>query len=292
MALLDSKARRILDRMRLRIRSNATAIRAGGHRSPVKAAGIELADHRPYVSGDDVRHLDWKAFARHGLLVLRQFEEEKDAFVHVLLDVTGSMSCGTPPKIELAKRLAAGFAYVGMREHDRAQVIPFADELGGPALAVRNSHELAALEHALEKTDASGPTAFAHAVERLAARGVPRGLVIVLTDLMAPEGWEPGFRRLGLMGHDLWLVRVSCKDDEAPSVQGEVELHDAETSERVRLRVDRALLERYRREIRAHVDRCREACRRAGGRWIEVDVEESFDVVLKKVFAPSNGGVA
>lgn len=289
MAILDRAVRRVLDRMRLGVRPSATAARAGGHRSLAKAAGVEFADHRPYVSGDDIRHIDWKAYARHGQLVLRQFEEERDAFVHVLLDVTGSMSRGAPPKIDVAKKLAAGFAYVGMRELDRARVIPFADDALDVPLAVRNQRELAELERVLEKTGAAGPTAFAEAVRGLASRGVPRGLVVVVTDLMSPEGWDDGFRRLGAMGHELRVVRVSCKEDEEPSFQGELELHDAESDERIRLRVDQRLLERYRREVRAHVDACRDACRRAGGRFVEVAVEMPVEQMLKRVFAGPEG---
>ncbi|HEY8427635.1 MAG TPA: DUF58 domain-containing protein [Sandaracinaceae bacterium] len=285
MAILDRAVRRVLDRMRLSVRPSTTAARQGGHRSPAKASGIEFADHRPYVSGDDVRHIDWKAFARHGQLVLRQFEEERDAFVHVLLDVTGSMSRGTPPKIEVARRLAASFAYVGMRQFDRARVLPFADDLEDLPLAVRGPHDLPELERVLEETEAAGPTRFLDCAKKLAARGTTRGLVVVITDLMAPEGWEEGFRFLGAMGHELRLVRVSCAEDERPAFTGELELRDAETDERVRLRVDEGVLERYRREVRAHVEACRDACRRAGGRYVEVSVEMPTEMMLKKVFA-------
>jgi uncharacterized protein (DUF58 family) len=285
MAILDRAVRRVLDRMRLSIRPRATAARQGGHRSPQKAAGIEFADHRPYVSGDDVRHVDWKAFARHGQLVLRQFEEERDAFVHVLLDVTGSMSRGEPKKIDVARRLAGAFAYVGMRQFDRGRILPFADDLEDVPLAVRGPSDLPELERFLAETTAGGPTSFAKAVEQLQSRGAQRGLVVVVTDLMAPEGWDDGFRRLGTMGHEIRLVRVGCREDEDPSFRGELELRDAETDERVRLRVDKGLLERYQREVRRHLDACRDTCRRAGGRYVEVSVEMPVEVMLKKVFA-------
>ncbi len=285
MAILDRAARRVLDRMRLRVRPSATAARQGGHRSPAKATGVEFADHRPYVAGDDVRHVDWKAFARHGQLVLRQFEEERDALVHVLLDVTGSMSRGAPPKIEVARKLAAAFAYVGVRQFDRARVYPFADDIEDMPLALRGPHDVPELERFLEQIDAAGPTAFAQTVQKLTGRGIPRGLVVIVSDLMAPEGWEEGLRRLGAMGHEIRLVRVGCREDEDPGFTGELELRDAETDERIRLRVDKGMLERYRREVRGHLDACRDACRRAGGRYIEVDVEMAPEAMMKFVFA-------
>jgi uncharacterized protein (DUF58 family) len=284
-AILDRTVRRVLDRMRLTVRPSATAGRQGGHRSPHKASGVEFADHRPYVSGDDVRHIDWKAFARHGQLVMRQFEEERDAFVHVLLDVTGSMSRGEPPKIEVARRLAASFVYLGMRQFDRARVVPFADVVEDVPLAVRGPQDLPHLERYLGAEEAAGPTFFDEAVKQLASRGTPGGLVVVISDLMAPDGWEDGLRRLGAMGHEIRVVRVGCAEDEAPSFSGELELCDAETDERVRLRVGKALLERYRAEVRQHLASCRDACRRAGGRWVEVDVTTPTDAMLKRVFA-------
>ena len=285
MAVLDRAVRRVLDRMRLTVRPRATAARQGGHRSPFKAAGVEFADHRPYVSGDDVRHIDWKAFARHGQLVLRQFEEERDAFIHVLLDVTGSMSRGQPPKIEVAQRLAASFAYVGMRQFDRVRVVPFADDLEDLPLAIRGPQDLPALEKLLAAAAPEGPTNFAEAVHQLAVRGSARGLVIVITDLMTPEGWDDGFRHLGAMGHEMHVIHVGCAEDENPSFNGELELRDAETDERVRLRVGKKLLERYRAEVKKHFEGCRESVRRAGGRYMDVDVSMPTDAMLKRIFA-------
>ncbi|HJL18447.1 MAG TPA: DUF58 domain-containing protein [Sandaracinaceae bacterium LLY-WYZ-13_1] len=289
MAFLDRVARRVLDRMRLTVRPTATAMRQGGHRSPFKASGVEFADHRPYVTGDDVRHIDWKAFARHGQLVMRQFEEEKDAFIHLLLDVTGSMSRGEPPKIDVARRLAASFTYVGVRQFDRVRVVPFADVVEEVPLALHGPQDLPHLERYLSEEDAAGPTFFDEAVKQLASRGAPRGLVVVISDLMAPEGWEDGFRRLGAMGHDIRVVRVGCAEDLDPAFEGELELRDAETDERVRLRVGKGLLERYRVEVKKHLEACRDACRRAGGRWIEVDVAMPTDAMLKRVFAAPEG---
>jgi len=284
-AILDRTVRRVLDRMRLVVRPSATAARQGGHRSPFKASGVEFADHRPYVSGDDVRHIDWKAFARHGHLVLRQFEEERDAFVHVLLDVTGSMSRGAPPKIEVARMLAGAFVYVGMRQFDRARVIPFADELDDRPLAIRGPQDLPQLERYLSDSEAAGPTFFDEAIRQLAARGVPRGLVVVISDFMAPDGWEDGFRRLGAMGHELRVIHVRCQEDLEPGWRGELELRDAETDERVRLRVNDALLKRYQAEVKRHLDAVRESCRKTGGWFQDVDVAMPTDAALLRVFA-------
>ena len=285
MKILDSTARRILDRLMLAIRPSATATRQGGHRSPVLASGVEFADHRAYVPGDDFRRIDWKAFARHGQLTLRQFEEERDARVYVMLDVSGSMSRGDPPKIEIAKRLAASFAYVGMRQFDRPVVLPFGTDVDlGDVRPLRGSGDLPELDRFLSECTADGPTQFPQAVRTLASRFKSRGLVVVISDLLTMEGFPEGFRTLGALGHQLRVVRVRCKEDERPDLDGEFELHDAETGETVRLRVSKDLIRAYQKEIADHVEKVSDAARRVGGRFVEVAVDAPVDTMLRAAF--------
>lgn len=285
MKILDRAARRILDRLQLAVRPGSTATRQGGHKSPVLASGVEFADHRHYVPGDDVRHIDWKAFARHGQLTIRQFEEERDARVYVMLDLSGSMSRGAPvAKIEMAKRLAAAFAYVGMRQFDRAMVMPFGDDLERETRPLRTAADLPEVDRFLTECGAGGPTSFAQSVRSLGERFPQRGLVVVVSDLMKPEGWVEGFRTIGALGHELRVVHVRCAEDLAPQLSGELELFDAEDQRTVRLRISRDLLDAYRVEIEKHVAGCRDAARRAGGRFIDVPVDMPIELALRRAF--------
>lgn len=285
MKLLDRAARRILDRLGIAVRPNATATRQGGHRSPVLATGVEFADHRHYVAGDDHRHIDWKAFARHGQLTIRQFEEERDARIYVMLDLSGSMSRGAPPKIELARRLAAAFAYVGMRQFDRAIVLPFGDELERETRPLRGAADLPELDRFLEGTHAGGLTAFPEAVRTLAGRYPHRGLVIVLSDLMTPKGFQDGFRTLGALGHEVRCVHVHCEEDVSPDLNGELELVDAEDGRTVRMRLSNELIAAYKKEIHKHVESVRESVRRAGGRFVDVPVAMAPELALRRAFS-------
>jgi uncharacterized protein (DUF58 family) len=289
--ILDRAARRLLDRLQLAVRPGATATRQGGHRSPVLASGVEFADHRAYVPGDDVRHIDWKAFARHGQLTLRQFEEERDARVYVMLDLSGSMSRGAPvTKLELAKKLAASFAYVGMRQFDRAVVMPFGEDLERETRPLRTPADLPEVDRFLQSCDAGGPTSFLESVRSLGVRYPQRGLVVVVTDLMKPDGFADGFRTLGALGHELRVVHVRCPEDLKPDFTGELELFDAEDQRTIRLRVSRDLIEAYAQEIHKHVESCRDACRRAGGRFVDVPVEMPPELALRRAFSGADGG--
>ena len=289
MKLLDNAARRLLDRFSIAVRPGATAMRQGGHRSKALASGVEFADHRAYVPGDDFRRIDWKAFARNGTLNLRQFEEERDARVYVMVDLSGSMSRGKPPKIDVAKKLAAAFAYVGMRQYDRSVVLPFGDDLERESRPLRSMSDLPEVDRFLSGCSAGGNTHFSQTVRTLAERHNKRGLVVVISDLMKPEGFPDTFRTLGALGHELRVVHVACEEDRRPSLNGELELFDAESGQTVRLRVSKDLLDAYTKEIDKHVGACRDAARRAGGRFVELDVDMAGDTLLKKAFAGQEG---
>lgn len=272
------------------MRPHATASRQGGHASPVLASGVEFADHRHYVPGDDVRHIDWKAYARHGQITVRQFEEERDARIYVLLDLSGSMSRGAPQsKIDLAKRLAAAFAYVGMKQFDRALVMPFGDALERETRALRNAADLPELDHFLDEAKPGGSTSFLDVVQSLGERFPARGLTVVISDLMASDGFVEGFRKLGALGHELRVVHVSCDEDLRPSLEGELELVDAEQERRVRVRVSKSLLESYRREVESHLARCEDATKRANGRFIAVPTTIPLELALRRAFLGLEG---
>ncbi len=285
MALLDRAAKRVLEQLHLIVRPQATAIGQGAHRSKSKAVGLEFADHRLYAPGDDIRKIDWKAFARNRQLLVKTFEEERDIYIYLLLDVSPSMMRGAPPKLDVAKSLAAAFTYLGMKAFDRVRILPFGSGLGSEHAPARHRIGFPRIEGELEELEPEGVTNFAETTKIFAGRYPRHGLVVVLSDLMEASDWNESFRSLASMGHELWVVRVACKEDERPDFRGELELHDAERGETVHIRVSKSLLESYRREVRAHIDRCHEACRAAGGRFVEADVERPVEELLESVLA-------
>ncbi len=109
--------------------------------------------------------------------------------------------------------------------------------------------------------------------------------MVVVTDLMEATDWGESFRTLAKLGHELWVVRVTCDEDERPDFRGELELRDVERGTDLRVRISKSLLENYEKEVRAHIKRCREACTRVGGRFVEASVEQPLEELLKTVLA-------
>ncbi len=289
MSLLDDKARRLLERLKLAIRPVSIASRHGAHRSPLRAAGVEFASHRPYVPGDDIRQIDWKAFGRHRQLVVRQFIEERDARVHLLVDLSGSMTRGAVPKADVARRIAAGITMVATQQYDHVEVMPFASQLDPEQPAVRTRHHLPGVEERLIEREAVGTTSFTDVVRAFASRKPRRGLVVLVSDLLSEESWENAFRLIASSGHQLRVIRVGCQEDDAPDLRGEIELIDSETGEKIHLSITPAMLASYKKEIEAHVERCRKACTRVGGTFVAVTAETPTPDLLRAALAPHGG---
>src|SRR2546425_10557844 len=98
-------------------------------RARKRGTGLEFADYRQYVSGDDFRHLDWKAYLRLNRLILKLFEEEEDLPIYFFVDCSQSMNYGNPSKIDYARRVAAALCYIGLANLDRVNIVAYADKV-------------------------------------------------------------------------------------------------------------------------------------------------------------------
>src|SRR5438067_8928540 len=98
-------------------------------RTRKRGTGLEFADYRAYVAGDDFRHLDWKAYLRLNRLILKLFEEEEDLPIYFFVDSSQSMSYGSPSKLDYARRVAAALCYIGLANLDRVILVAYADKV-------------------------------------------------------------------------------------------------------------------------------------------------------------------
>src|SRR5262245_36725099 len=94
-----------------------------------RGTGVEFADYRSYVAGDDFRHLDWKAYLRLNKLILRLFEEEEDLPIYFFIDSSQSMTYGSPSKLDYARRVAAALCYIGLSNLDRVHLASYAEKV-------------------------------------------------------------------------------------------------------------------------------------------------------------------
>jgi len=250
----------------------AKRARGSGARADRRArrvgAGIDFADHRRYVPGDDVRALDWNLFARLDRPFVRLREEDEDLTVTVLVDASASMACGAPAKLELGLRIAAALAYVGLAGLDRVGV----GVIGAGARALlpplRGKGNAARILDLLGSVAGQGRTQLDAGVrDVLATRGpTRRGRTILISDLFDPAGPLAALARLRAARQEVVVVQLVSAGDAVPGAEGAaggaVLVEDAETGERQELTLSaqarQAQIDRYRAWLRGIAGACRE----------------------------------
>ncbi|HUJ76142.1 MAG TPA: DUF58 domain-containing protein [bacterium] len=283
-ALFDKDFLRKLESLAFVARRLYRGASRGAHMSVRRGTSLDFADFRSYQPGDDFRTIDWGIYGRLDRLVVRLYAEEEDLTVHILLDSSKSMSFGTPPKIDYARRLAAALGYVGIRSLDRVGVTTFSAGLAG-ALAPRRGR--AQLFHLLEHMSALAPqgrTDIARSLEDYARRSHSPGLAIVISDLLDDtlDGYRRGLQALLFHDFEVVLVHVLDQEEISPVEQGALRLTDMETGQVLPLNVDRQLLAAYRGRVAGFFSEVESFCMKNRIEYLRVATLVPFeDAVLR-----------
>jgi uncharacterized protein (DUF58 family) len=247
----------------IRARRRLSGFAAGEQRSPATGGGIEFADYREYVPGDDVRLLDWTVYLRSRKLLVKLCAEEKELTLVAIVDISRSMDYGTPTKLELAKRIASVLACVALRGGNRAGVAALGASLLEPIRPERKKLTMAGIAravHALEPVAASSPEA---ALRQFAASYGGKCVAVLLSDLLFPR-WQKSLDALASSGCEAHVVQILAPEEFAPPERGEVTFVDMEDGSETATHLDDALLGRYGEALEAFLARTGAECARRG----------------------------
>jgi uncharacterized protein (DUF58 family) len=157
----------------------------GVHKSPYKGFSVEFAEHRQYTPGDEIRHIDWRAYGKTDRYYVKEYEEETNLKAHLLVDASGSMSYRSgkgPSKFEYAQYIAASLAYLMLHQRDAVGLATHDTRVRQMIAPRANSKHLIHLIHTLERTQPGGETSLAPIWHDLAGQLRRRGMVIILSD--------------------------------------------------------------------------------------------------------------
>lgn len=280
-ALLDPAFLARLGKLRLLV-GRRYAGSAGGSRVSVRrGSSVEFADHRPYAPGDDIRRIDWNAYARLEELVLRLYAAEEDIHVYLLVDTSASLGVGQPSKLEVARRVAAALGYLGLLGSERVSVQPYAASLGRPLEAMRGRRKVGALMRYLASLTPEGGTDLHAAVERFLAQRPRPGLVVLLSDLLDRGGYQRAIDRLLAARFEVAVFHVMDAAELDPPLGGDLTLVDAETGAEVSVTLDARALRAYRGRLDAFLGGARDYCRKRGVRYVLVPDAHFEDALLR-----------
>ena len=254
-----------------------TAQRTGEQESPDVGEGLTFADHRRYVRGDDIRLVDWKLYARTEEYYVRQYEEERNLTVHVLLDASGSMGYGEGDdvKFEFAAKVGLGFAYLFADEGNdfRFNLLRAEHERvdGGRS----NRGECLRVIDVLNETTPAGGGDLREALEGYASTISSRSLVVVASDFLDPaEDVDRGLSALS--ENELVCAHVLAPGELEPEARGDTVFEDPESDAERRTYFGERLARRYRDRLDDHVETVRGRAEGLGAVHAPLDTGRDF----------------
>jgi uncharacterized protein (DUF58 family) len=255
-----------IDDLELAARLVVEGLRTGGHRSPFHGFSTEFRQHRPYRIGDDLKHLDWKLYARSDRLYTRQFQETTNFSVLIVLDLSASMAYPESgvTKFRYAQVVASALSYL---VSDQGHAVGMMTEENGKLsyLPARGGRvHLRSLIARVDRLDARGSWDGPRAIARGAQLLQRRGVIIVISDFYDAENdVRREIRRATQRGHDVAMLQVLSPEELSLPFEQHVELQDLETGN-VRLVDTTTAAPLYRSAITAFLDRCRTSALRDG----------------------------
>lgn len=287
--MLDAKFYDSLRGLRLAVGHKSSMNLSGNRKSAQKGTSAEFSDFREYLPGDDIRRIDWNAYGRLDRLYIKEYMEEKEALISILIDTSSSMDYGSRKKSGLARELAAVFAYMGLNNMDRVAVYDM-QRMHQPFVIRGGKKAFPRLAGWLEQCAFDGQVDIKEAVRQLPGKG--QGATIIISDFFQ-ESFLPGnlwgkqanvlqgkrdgarqedrqdgvvklLRFLAYRRQRAVLLHVLAGEELNVDFTGTQNLIDMEDKSTLRLTVDAAGLRAYENALNAFTAHLGKACAGAG----------------------------
>lgn len=278
--------------LELRARTVAEGVLVGSHRSRRFGSSTEFAEHKVYAPGDELKHLDWKAYARVDRYFVRRYEEEANLDVYVVVDASGSMAYAGGArgayhhsKLDYACTLAAALAFLASRHSDGVGLSLFAGEERGVLPPRARRDRTAELFRMLEHVAADGVTDVVGALEGVARRLTRNALVVLVSDLL--DVGEDALGPLSLLrarGADVLLLHVLDRDELEFPFDGVVRFVDMEGDREVQVDAP-GVRDAYLEELRGFLERVRRGAAERDLRYLLAPSDEAPARVLREALA-------
>jgi len=283
---LHPEAIRRLGRLEIRARHIVEGFLSGMHRSPYFGQSVEFLQHRQYAPGDDLRHVDWKVWAKQDRYYVKQYEEDTNMRCTLLVDTSASMLYGSGPlnKFEYSSTITASLAYMLLRQQDAVGCVAF-DETVRMKVPVRSKRtHLNAVIQTLSNTSPLEKTDIYPVLREVVETYPRRGMMVLISDLLCDTaGTLKGLKMLRQRGHDVMVFHVMDDDELDFPFNGPTRFEGLETAGFLNCN-PRALREGYLESMRSHLDTLRLGCARAAVDYALLRTSDPLDAALAKYF--------
>jgi uncharacterized protein (DUF58 family) len=279
---IDPRTVMRIKNLQLRARVVVEGFYSGIHRSPYHGFSVEFSEYRAYTPGDDPRYLDWKLFARSDRYSIKRFEDETNLLCYLVVDMSRSMSFGSGEysKADYARTLAASLAYFMFTQRDAVGLVMFADDVADYLPPRHRTSHLRQLFGMLERDTTGKATDLSRPLERIAESVRKRGLVVLVSDLLAPV--EQFRTRLGYLrsrGHDVLVLQVLDPAEVDFTFAAPQMFHDLESGRRLYIDPQAARAD-YQRRFGKHAAELKQACLDLGVDFSRLTTEQPLELAL------------
>jgi uncharacterized protein (DUF58 family) len=238
--VIDPSALARFGRLELLARLVVEGVMSGLHKSPFKGFSVEFAEHRQYGPGDEIRHIDWRAFGKTDRYYVKEYEEETNLKAYLVLDTSGSMGYAgrTASKLEHARQLAATLAYLMISQRDAVGLVTFDTDLRTMIPPRSSPSHFSVVCKAMEDARVGGEAALSGILHTLAERIRRRALVVILSDGFDKiDDLGSALRHLRHRRHEVLFLQVLAPEEEHFTFRGPVQFRNLEDAGQT-LRVD------------------------------------------------------
>jgi uncharacterized protein (DUF58 family) len=281
-SLIDPQTLMRIKSLQIRARVAVEGFIKGIHRSPYHGFSVEFSEYREYSPGDDPRYLDWRLYARSDRYYVKRFEDETNLRCYLMLDSSRSMGyrSGAYSKSEYARTAAATIAYFLSTQRDAVGLLTFEDRITEYLPPRHRPGHLRRLMALLEREPEGRATNLAEPLEQIAATVRKRGLIVLISDLLAPT--DALKTRLGYLrsrGHDVVVLRILDPAEVDFQFATPAMFHDVESGRELYIDPASARAE-YLRRFAAHAAEVERACVDLGVEYESITTDRPLELVL------------
>lgn len=270
--MLDAKFYDALVRLRLSIGHKSSMSMSGNRKSVQKGSSAEFSDFREYMPGDDIRRIDWNAYARLDKLFIKEYMEEKEAVVSILIDTSASMNYGEEKKSELALSIAAALSYLALSGMDRVVVYDM-KRMANPYIVTGGKKGYPRLLKWLEQLSFDGAADIHTAIRQMAMKGP--GMTILISDFLTdsmvngPEDEiEKLMKYLDYRRQKTVMLHVMAEEELEIGLSGTYHLIDMESQEHLRITMNAEAIRDYQKGLQNFLNKLQQSCRRTGSSYV------------------------
>ena len=274
-----------IKKLEIQTKDLVEGVESGAYNSKYRGGGIEFSEVREYIPGDDVKRIDWNVSARHNSLYVKEFVEENELNIYLILDLSASTNFGfMKSKLDLGFEVAASLMFLALKNNDRLGLGIFTNQLEKFIPSKKGKRQLLKIiKELIEYKPKSKETDILKSLSTLKNKLKRKSIIYIISDFLSDDYQKP--LKFLKLHHEVILINISdIKEKEIPEI-GYAYIEDVETGEQILVNTSsKNFQNQYREIMEQKIIENQNNMKKIGIDMINLTNEESFDITINKYF--------